>query len=62
MSAIADTVQQIQQNHPVANWFVLLSSVAVGWLAPVASLVAIVWGGLQIYLAVEKRWFNKGNK
>jgi hypothetical protein len=62
MSAIADTVQQIQQNHPVANWFVILGSVVVGWLAPVASLVAIVWGGLQIYLAVEKRWFNKDNK
>jgi hypothetical protein len=57
--SIAYAVQRVQQDHPVANWFVLLSSVAIGWLAPVASLVAIVWGGLQIYLAVEKRWFGK---
>lgn len=51
-------VQQTTQDHPSINWFVIAGSAAASWLAPVASLVAIVWGGLQIYLACEKRWFD----
>jgi hypothetical protein len=31
----------------------------VSLLQPIALLVTVVWGGLQIYLAVEKRWFRK---
>lgn len=57
--AAAQAVQRISEEHRVLNWFIILGSAAASWLAPIASLVAIVWGGLQIYLAVEKRWFSK---
>jgi hypothetical protein len=41
------------------NWVVVVGSAALSWLQPIAAVVAILWGGLQIYLAVEKRWFPK---
>ena len=53
-------VQQFAEQHPGLNWLIIGASAALSWLAPIASFVAIVWGGLQIYLAVEKRWFRKG--
>ena len=53
-------VQQFAEQHPGLNWLVIGASAALSWLAPLASLVAIVLGCLQIYLAVEKRWFRKG--
>ena len=55
--------QQVQQfaeaTPPWFNWVVVVGSAALSWLQPIAAIVAIVWGGLQIYLAVEKRWFRK---
>jgi hypothetical protein len=60
-TAIA-AAQRIQDQHPSFNWWIILGSAAASWLAPIASLVAIFWGVLQIYLAVEKRWFRKGDK
>lgn len=59
-------MQQVQ--HAVdatptwANWSIIVGSAAASWLAPIASLVAIVWGGLQIYLAIERRWFPRKDK
>lgn len=59
MSAI-QKVQQIAEATPTwANWVTVLGSAALSWIQPIAGLIAIVWGGLQIYLAVEKRWLNK---
>ena len=44
------------------NWTIILGSWAVSWLQPLALLITVVWGGLQIYLAIEKRWFRKGGE
>ena len=50
-------IQQIAEATPSwANWALILGSWAVSILQPLALLVTVVWGGLQIYLAVEKRW------
>jgi hypothetical protein len=42
-----------------ANAFILAGSWLVSFLQPLALFVTVVWGGLQIYLAVERRWFRK---
>ena len=50
-------IQQIAEATPSwANWLLILGSWAVSILQPLALLVTVVWGGLQIFLAVEKRW------
>ena len=50
-------IQQLAEATPSwANWALILGSWAVSILQPLALLVTVVWGGLQIYLAVEKRW------
>ena len=50
-------IQQIAEATPSwANWALILGSWAVSILQPLALLVTVVSGGLQIYLAVEKRW------
>lgn len=38
-----------------ANWLVIGGSWLVSFLHPIALLVTIVWGGLQIYGWIEKR-------
>lgn len=70
MTRVAQAAQAVQQTidqHPGVNWIIILGSAALAWLQPIASVIAIVWGLLQIYLAVEKRWgcpfkrfFSKG--
>lgn len=53
-------IQQIvDATPPWANWTIVFGSWAVSFLQPLALLFTMVWVGLQIYLAVEKRWFNK---
>ena len=50
-------IQQLADQTPSwVNWAVILGSWAVSILQPLALLVTVVWGGLQIFLAVEKRW------
>ena len=50
-------IQQLAEATPSwANWALILGSWAVSILQPLALLVTVVWGGLQIFLAVEKRW------
>lgn len=54
------TVQQIADATPGwANVLIIGGSWLVSLLQPLALLVTVVWGGLQIYLAVEKRWFRR---
>lgn len=49
-------VQQVADATPSwANWLIIGGSAAASWLAPLASLVAIIWGCLQIYSWFEKR-------
>ena len=38
-----------------ADWLIIGGGAAAAWLAPIAALVAIVWGCLQIYSWFEKR-------
>jgi hypothetical protein len=57
---VAQQVQQAAEATPSwLNWVVVVGSAALSWLQPLAAVVAILWGGLQIYLAIEKRWFPK---
>lgn len=54
-------VQHVAESTPGwANWAIIGVSWLVSFLQPLALLVTIAWGGLQIYLAIEKRWFRKG--
>ena len=56
-------LQQIADNTPGwANWLIIGGSWAVSILQPLALLVTVLWGGLQIYLAVEKRLSQKKGK
>lgn len=57
---IAQHIQAIQDATPSwVNWFGIIGTAVLSWVQPIAGLVAITWGLLQIYLAVEKRWFKK---
>ena len=51
-------IQDMVEHTPTwVNWVTIVGSAALSWLQPIASLVAIVWGGLQIY-----GWFDKRRK
>lgn len=57
---LAQRVQETADAVPSwANWLTILGSAALAWIQPIAGVIAIIWGCLQIYLAVEKRWFKK---
>lgn len=60
--SIAQQAQYIAEQHPVLNWVAIAGSAALAWLAPIASLVAIVLGCLQIYGWFEKRRKRKGER
>jgi hypothetical protein len=54
--SIQQTAMSLHENTPAwANWLAIVGGAIASWLAPVASLVAIVWGCLQIYGWFEKR-------
>lgn len=44
------------------NVYVMVGGLVLSFLQPLAALVTIAWGLLQIYLAIEKRWFRKPPK
>lgn len=49
-------VQQLAESTPSwANWAIIGGSWAVSFLQPIALLVTIVWGGIQIFAFFEKR-------
>ena len=50
-----EQIQHVVDQHPSLNWLAIVGSAVASWLAPIASLVAIVWGCLQIYSWLEKR-------
>jgi len=54
-------VQQLNEATPGwVNWLVIVGGAAASWLAPIASLIAIVWGLLQIYgWIANKKWRQK---
>lgn len=58
-----NTIQKVQAVADATpnwvNWSVITSSAVLSWIQPIAGIVAILWGCLQIYLAVEKRWFRR---
>jgi acyl-CoA hydrolase len=56
MSAIQQTAINLHDHTPAwANWLAIAGGALMSWLAPVASIVAIVWGCLQIYGWFEAR-------
>lgn len=54
------TLFQWNDNYPaVKHWFGIVGTTAAtiaGWLPSIASLVAIVWGSIQIYSWVRNEW------
>jgi len=42
-----------------ANWLTIGGSAALAWIQPLAGIVAILWGCLQIYGWFEKRRRDK---
>lgn len=44
------------------NWVTIAGSAVLSWVQPIAGVVAIVWGCLQIYLAVERRWMWRNGR
>jgi hypothetical protein len=49
------TTHEIADAAPAwANWLIIVGGAAASWLAPLASLVAIVWGLLQIFAWIRK--------
>jgi len=55
------TIQAVADSTPTwANWLIIGGSALVSWITPVAGVVAIVWGGMQIYSwIVNKDWKKK---
>jgi len=54
--SVVQQVQQVADATPGwANWLIIGGSWLVSFLQPLALLVTIVWGGLQIYGWIEKR-------
>lgn len=54
------TISQYVSEHwqTAAHWFGIVGTAAAtlaGWLPPIAALVSIIWGCLQIYSWFEKR-------
>ena len=52
---LAQIAQQVHESYPQVNTLTIIGSAVLAWLQPIASLVAIVWGGLCIYGWFEKR-------
>lgn len=53
-------MQQLYDGTPGwVNWLVIVGGAVASWLQPIASVVAIVWGCLQIYGWFEKRLRRK---
>ncbi len=53
-------IQQLAEQTPSwVNWAIIGGSWLVSILQPLALLVTILWGGLQMYLAIEKRWLRR---
>lgn len=49
------TVQVANSIPGWINWLGIVGTAALSWIQPVAGIVAIVWGSLQIYAWIEKR-------
>lgn len=50
-------VQQVADSAPGwLQWVGIVGTAALSWIQPIAGVVAIVWGLLQIYSWCEKRW------
>lgn len=49
-------LQTVAEHTPTwVNWITIVGAAVLSWLQPIAALVAIAWGGLQIYGWFEKR-------
>lgn len=44
------------------NWIVIGGGAALSWIQPIAGLVAIVWGSLQIWAwTINRKWRRHDN-
>lgn len=50
------TQHAIDNTPSWVQWAGIVGTAALAWIQPLAGLVAIVWGLLQIYSWCEKRW------
>lgn len=52
-----EKVQQIAEATPApANWGIMLGSVIVSFLQPIAIVITVAWGSLQIHSWVKREW------
>ena len=59
LGIVQQQVQSIAEAPPAwVNWIIMVGGVIAAWLAPLASFVAILWGGIQIYSWYEKRQYR----
>jgi hypothetical protein len=57
---IVQQVQSVAEQYPFTNWLIVAGSAALAWIQPVAGIIAIALGGLQIYgWIVNKGWQRK---
>jgi hypothetical protein len=50
-------VQQAIETTPTwANWLMIAGTALLAWIQPIAGIVAIVWGCIQIYSWVRSEW------
>ena len=60
---ISQQIQHAADATPAwANWSIIVGSAVAAWIQPIAGIVAIAWGLLQIYGWVEKRWFAEDKR
>jgi hypothetical protein len=62
MTALRAQIEHIADATPSwLNWIGIVGTAALSWIQPVAGVVAIIWGCLQIYTWLEKR-YNDNNR
>lgn len=59
---LAPQIQALHENTPAwMNWLLIGGSAVASWVQPIAGVVAILWGCLQIYSWIVNRgWRRKG--
>lgn len=52
-------VQQVVDSAPAwVQWVGIVGTAALSWIQPVAGIVAIVWGCMQIWAGCKKKWYT----
>lgn len=58
MTEMSKMQQAIDAIPPQLNWVVIVGSLALSILQPLAALAALILACLQIYFVCKKHWFS----